>query len=135
MKTDNYIYAAGFVDGAGCISTSGTTGFRVTITSTDRDVLNWMRATFGGNINEQHRPENPNWSASWKWIVSSKPDVSRFLQAIYPYLKTKKEQAKIVLNYLEKYPVNKTGRQIPDSELDAFAVTKTLIQQLKQRKL
>lgn len=128
------IYAAGFIDGEGCITTSGPSGFRVSVANTDREVLDWLVSTFGGNINNQHLPENPRWNASWKWIVCSKPDVSRFLSAIYPFLKIKRDQAKVVLDFLEKYPNNKTGRRISKDEMLAYLAAKDEVTRLKNSK-
>lgn len=112
MKQNDCIYAAGFMDGEGCITTAAA-NFRVTISSTDKCILDWFVATFGGTINNMHMPANPKWNMSWKWIVASKSDVATFLKSVYPYLKLKKPQAKVVLDFLEKHqlPPSKSERK------------------------
>lgn len=134
MESHDILYAAGFFDGEGCITTSGTTGFRATLSNTNKDVLIWFVNTFGGNIQNQCLPENPRWNKAWKWSVCARKDVRSFLQKIYPFLKIKKEQARIVLMHLEKYPTNKTGRHIPNLEIKDFIAAKQALYEEKHRK-
>ena len=58
-KKEEIIYLAGFFDGDGCITTSPKTNFRLTISNTNKEILDWIKKNFGGNINNQHLPKNP----------------------------------------------------------------------------
>ena len=99
-KKEEIIYLAGFFDGDGCITTSPKTNFRLTISNTNKEILDWIKKNFGGNINNQHLPKNPKHNTSWKWITTKRTDVLRILELIYPYLIVKKKQAKLIINYL-----------------------------------
>lgn len=99
---EEVIYMAGFMDGEGCITTSHT-NFRITVANTDRKILDWCKEKFGGNINNLCLPINPKHSPAWKWIICKSSDVLDFLKIVYPYMIVKKEQAKIVIDYLNEH--------------------------------
>jgi hypothetical protein len=134
MNTNDLIYAAGFIDGEGCITTCGSSAFRITISGTDRDVLDWFQDTFGGSVNDQHLPANVNHSMAWKWIMARKKELNVFLKAIVPYLKIKDTQVNVVIGFLDKYPNCKTGRRRTPQEFADFAVVKTKLRALKTDK-
>jgi len=50
MNNEDYVYAAGFVDGEGCITTASA-NFRVTISSTNLSIIEWFVATLDGWAN------------------------------------------------------------------------------------
>lgn len=132
MNTEDCVYAAGFVDGEGCITTAAA-NFRITIGSTDLCILEWFATTFGGNINNAHLPDNPKWNKAWKWVMATKSGVAEFLTLIYPYLKLKKDQAKAVLDFLEKYPGYPTKAMREQRKRD-FNLVKTKLKSLKTDK-
>lgn len=88
-------YAAGFFDGDGCITTSGTTGFRLSMANTDYSILEWFQQHFGGTINNAHLPSNPNHNKAWKWIVANKKEVHSILIKLEPFLIVKKRTGSI----------------------------------------
>jgi hypothetical protein len=56
-EATDWVYAAGFVDGEGCIAVSRSFetrrgryqyGVQVVVANRDREVLDWMQATWGG---------------------------------------------------------------------------------------
>lgn len=104
------IYAAGFFDGEGCI-TAGPKTFRITVTNTNKEVLDWLCHAFGGNVNQSwgNKKINPKHNKAWKLVITRKPVVVAFLSQIYPYLKIKQREAKVCLNYLNQYPETKPG--------------------------
>ena len=130
MNKNDCIYAAGFMDGEGCITTSQNT-FRVTITNTNRPILDWFLNTFGGNINNQHIPKNPRWNTAWKWVAASRKDVASFLKAVRPYLKVKASEADVVLSYLQKH--SEKYLRSPDRKID-YEAAKLLLRSLKTDK-
>jgi hypothetical protein len=128
-------YAAGFFDGDGCITTSGNTGFRITLSNTDKRVLEFFQNNFGGSINNQHLPQNPKHNIAWKWVQAKRADVLSTLVLFEPFLISKKEQAQIAIQYLQKYDIEmKTNRKISEQERSDFLIAKKKIRSLKTDK-
>lgn len=128
-------YAAGFFDGDGCITTSGTTGFRLSLANTDYSILLWFQNHFGGTINNAHLPSNPKHNKAWKWIVTNKKDVYDLLILFEPFLIVKKQQAQVVISFFNQHGIDsKTGRKISIQEKHAFLLAKNKIKILKTDK-
>ncbi|HUS49797.1 MAG TPA: hypothetical protein VMZ91_06510 [Candidatus Paceibacterota bacterium] len=130
MNKNDLIYAAGFIDGEGCFTTMADKGFRLTITSTDKSILEWFKEKFKGNINGQFLPKNPKHSPAWKWILCKKKDLLTFTLAVLPYLKLKKSEAKTLTDYLSKYPTRKKPNEKSNRYAD-FIKTKNELKYLK----
>jgi hypothetical protein len=128
-KLNDIIYTAGFVDGEGCLTTSHACNFRVTVSNTNISSIKWLKSKFGGCINNQHLPKNPKWTESWKWVLTTKSGVLRFLKLVYPYLKIKKAEAKIIIKYLEKNQGKKAQKDNKD-----FEAAKAILKKLKKLK-
>lgn len=93
-------YAAGLVDGEGCIliqHTKQTYCHLVTIgmTSKARPLLNRMQASWGGRV-KIARKATERWDEAHAWTVAG-AEATGFLQDIQPYLVLKVEQARIAL--------------------------------------
>lgn len=117
-------WMAGFVDGEGCITISKqvrknrpTPAYRVfiTISNTDYAVLEFFKLHYGGSIYNVHErrkdKRNIKWSDTYDWycpISSSK----RFLRDILPYLRLKRKQAELCLEFLETRKNTKQARRI-----------------------
>lgn len=129
----NLPYCAGLFDGEGCITTNGLpTGFRLSVTNTDRRLLEFLESSLGGYINSQYLPENPKWSRAWKWLATDKDSVHRILTALEPYLISKKDQARLVIDFIEKYP-NKRGPKMPEQKLADWKSVKEELTRLKKQ--
>jgi hypothetical protein len=116
-------YAAGLIDGEGCIritvrGASGGTQFRVgqrtlmvEVTNTDQAMLLWLQDRFGGSIS--YAPENLdlNRRERWHWRVAANKALY-CLDAIWPYIKTKRRQAKLGRRF-QRY-VQFTGRALSE---------------------
>lgn len=96
------VYAAGLVDGEGCITAKSTKsqtgmGIRVLIgMSTKADmVLERMRDTYGGTLITQE-PKNEAHARITTWTVNGST-AATFLRAIEPHLILKAEQASVAL--------------------------------------
>jgi hypothetical protein len=109
-RINRVIYAAGFFDGEGCVTTSHK-NFRVTVANTNKAILRWLCQQFGGSINNCHYSDNPNWSPAWKWVLAAKDDVRRFLIAVEPFLRIKQRESRAVVKFLRKYPLQYGGHQ------------------------
>lgn len=99
---EDIVYMAGLLDGEGCI-THCNSNFRVTLSNTNKDILIWIRSKFGGYVNDQYLPKNPNHNVAWKWILSTKTEVFIFLEELLPYLKIKNKEALLVIKFLKIY--------------------------------
>jgi hypothetical protein len=102
-------YIAGFFDGEGNIYINveykngkkrGRTPYhhvRVTISNTNRDILEWMKSIIGGGIygNKNHE-SNSKWQQGYMLILASQT-ARVFLSEIAPYLKMKRKQAELAL--------------------------------------
>ena len=116
-------YAAGVVDSDGCISitrrgslhslqmqrrlTASYTGF-VVVCNTDRPLLDWFKAEFGGSIKFRAHVL-PHHKVTYNWAVTNQKAVA-FLELIKPYLRVKPRQADAVISlhdithrYLDRY--------------------------------
>ena len=103
IETDN-AYAAGIVDGEGCIQISTTTKrtwLAIGVANSDPRVCVWLSERYGGKVHQQ-KPRTQNGKPTrimYTWYVGSAA-AGNFLKTIYPYLVIKKEQADIALAFL-----------------------------------
>lgn len=105
MKDTDLAWAAGFIDGEGCIQIAkGTTGdgytyysLNLTATQLDPEPLEKLRAMFGGSImltNSAARRNNP----IWRWQAAPVPALAA-LVAMLPYLTVKRREAELAIDY------------------------------------
>lgn len=100
-------WAAGFVDGEGCISLyerkDRKTGYyiKLHVANTNKASLERLQALFGGSIQYIQRgsPER-NWKPSFAWIVSH-VKAHNALVELLPYLFVKKKQAELAVQARE----------------------------------
>ena len=113
MREVDIAWAAGFIDGEGCIQISKSKdkkdkdrlqfSLRVTVVQVDTRPLEFLQSLFGGHIHDdssrlkKERAKEGKWRPCKKWAIHGL-DAYAFLVLIRPYLKTKKEQADLVLN-------------------------------------
>lgn len=120
-------YIAGIIDGEGSITISrkidktmrAGVAYRpyVPVTNTDRRLLDWLFETTGlGNVRPNAIPKNPNHKPSWRWELWSQ-QAHQLLLNILPYLILKKEQAILLIEFMERvrYGVGRNG--LTDDEL------------------
>lgn len=108
---EDYAYIAGLLDADGWISmhtVNQGTGYEqpnwlVGIVNRDLATLQWVHRMFGGFIRERTRnrryPNAKNWSRIYDWSPDA-AGVESFLIAIRPFLRIKKPQADLVLEFL-----------------------------------
>ena len=99
LDTD-WAYAAGFVDGEGCISVSRSFaarrgryqyGVQVAVANGDRGVLDWLNETWGGWVVAVSRGEGRA-RASWTWRCPTGLLAKPLLSGIRPWLRIKGPQ-------------------------------------------
>jgi transcriptional regulator with XRE-family HTH domain len=103
-------YAAGFLDGEGCIriqrgavQKSGRRYYFtvVQITQTNEDVIRWFQARWKGYAYFNHRNgKNPNAKMASEWKISGTSALA-FLRDVYPYLMVKRAQAALMFEYAD----------------------------------
>ncbi len=96
----DWAYAAGFVDGEGCIavvrsSVKSTGGHQyrvfVDVANRDRAVLEWMRSLWGGWVVGK-RQRMPGAQPMWIWRSPTGVEAKPFLVGIRPWLRLKSKQ-------------------------------------------
>lgn len=111
-------YAAGILDGEGSILFTRIHKTRwpspaVSVASTDRELLEWLRERWGGSIIRK-RAYSARHTQSYAWSLTDRRALD-FLRIVQPFLVIKRKIAKCNLlldNYLDCTPRN--GRYTPE---------------------
>jgi hypothetical protein len=142
-------YVAGLIDGEGSIGISRVTkpqnkkqighNARIRIAMTDKDIIFWLKDSFGGYATYLKRPYP--WKDCYCWTIRESNTVKRFLDKIYPYLKVKKKQAEIMkqmiktfedssYKLIDNYKPGRRGRFHREIKDEIFIKREELYQQL-----
>lgn len=112
-------YIAGFIDGEGCISISDREGRyfqpRVTITNTDREILEWILSLYPGQNIAEKRRDNSKHKLAYAAVWSG-AQAAVLLEDVISFLRMKREQAYLVLELIESQRIEgRPGRNgLPD---------------------
>ena len=104
-------YAAGIIDGEGCIFIGRTWHKRdkrlthvlqVKVSMIDREALLWLRQNFGyrRKVLIMENRQTRGWNNVYTWHLTG-AGAEKFLRKILPYLKVKRQQAKVALRFRE----------------------------------
>lgn len=116
LDCSDMAYAASALDCEGCISifrvknknrigeTYYTYGSKIIVGNTNRILTDWLYSKFGGIL--QIRLTKGNDKNCYLWSLTRKADVAYFIKTVLPYLKMKKDQAQLMLDYHELYQIN-----------------------------
>ena len=137
-KTD-LAYFAGFFDGEGCIiiGTKNCTWNKnhlktyyltVSAGSTNHWILELLRFQFEGKV-YLRKPQELSRKPFWQWNVQNRQAL-RFLKTIAPYLKLKKAEADIAIQWQEKRHM---GKHYNEGERAIAEAQKILLESLKKR--
>jgi hypothetical protein len=98
-------YAAGFIDGEGCITVRHSRGVKhrpewnsswyasITVSQCERSSLDWFSERWGGAVRSMSkRAELRNESPAWEWAIVGQ-HFYRLMDDVYPMLKTKRPHA------------------------------------------
>lgn len=97
----DWAYAAGFVDGEGCIAVTRSFlpargfhcyGVAVVVANRDRRVLEWFRDLWSGHVVPVHTSERGLARDAWNWRSPSGQSAQFFLEGIRPWLRVKTKQ-------------------------------------------
>ncbi len=106
---DDLAYAAGFMDGEGSFVTSVGQKITVTVSNTNRPVIEWFQRQFGGSLTVSKRHRRPNHRTIYRWqAVATAAD--RFCKAIAGYLHEKAPQCLALIAIRQLQPPNKRRR-------------------------
>lgn len=111
-------YIAGIFDGEGSVAFMGgiddkvSYGPRVTVTSTCRDLVDFMAHKFGGGVYTDYRSiKNPKHQDCHRWELRGYKPVYDFLQIIKNRLIIKKDIVEMMLDYISLRLKTKTTAQ------------------------
>jgi len=119
-------YAAGLIDGEGCILISRQVfdryvryQLRVVMRMTNPAPLIAMQKEYGGSLSLGSAPKDPRHRRTLAWTIVSR-DAANLLRRIRPYLLVKGEEADIALEFQDGIPIGqrlgKGNRELPASE-------------------
>lgn len=108
LRTLSPLYLAGLLDGEGSFiityalnreGTRETYRARVSVTNTDRFVLECLRYTLGGSISKNGRRYGKNKHA-WKWSLDAMDEVEALVQQVRRHLVVKRRVARVLLAFI-----------------------------------
>jgi hypothetical protein len=98
-------YLAGLIDGEGCldIPVHKEKYFkgRLRITMINKDIILWLKNSYGGIFGEREAYLNNR--KSYTWTLEHKKNLYDFLKKVTPYLKVKKEEAIVMLKFFKTF--------------------------------
>lgn len=94
-------WLAGLLEGEGSFlalhrKRDGAIHPRISMTMTDKDIIDRVRALMGGSVTEVRRP---NKKVAWSWTVQAFADAEHWLPLLYPHMgERRRQQIDVVLN-------------------------------------
>lgn len=106
-------YAAGYVDGEGCLPVSPRTWkIAVLVSNTHRPTIEWFHARFGGSTTKARPPRKANHRPIYTWQIVRR-DAHRFLRQTVPYLNEKTVQALLMISIQQTMGMGRVGVRTP----------------------
>lgn len=112
ISAQNKAYIAGLFDGEGHIFITEDMRpnyktslhiLRIGVTNTHKPTIEWLFSLFPTTISKRVQHKNhPTWKPCYSWNAASK-NALLFLKTIYPYLKIKKEQVRLGIEFQEQW--------------------------------
>jgi hypothetical protein len=120
-------YTAGLLDGEGSFTIGVSRNRRgriapsywlqVGITNTDRALLDWLLATFGGHISDNSRaPSKKNKRPCWAWRIMGCQAVP-FLRAVAPYVRIKHKQLLLAIEFQQYMSQPRQQKHLSEADL------------------
>lgn len=101
-------YIAAMIDGEGHIRLrphSGQMGAGVEVTNTHRGMLEWLRDTLGGTI-QNHRAASVRHKQTWRWAAGPRLTL-RILETVGHAMKIKRRHAELLLAFYSAIPAHR----------------------------
>ena len=135
MEETDLAYAAGIVDGEGCVyiyrNGNGHYSMRLSVDMTDLIAIRWLRETFGGST-YTWQPSGNN-KRMFRWGVFGF-NAQEFLRLILPYMKTKKSQAEVAIEFQDlKQEKFNQHKQKPAWLIEAEAILHSQMRELNRK--
>jgi hypothetical protein len=133
MKEIDLAYAAGIIDGEGCVSVKNKKKNGISIpciylAMADKELILWFQEYFNGGYIALVKKQKPHYKQQYRWVVEGQKCLT-ILQLLLPYLRGKKPQAVELLTW----PEIKMFRGRPLSEEDVLKRA-SITQKLKDLK-
>ena len=125
-------YAAGILDGEGHFSIIFHRPHNrhhaiVGVMNTNKDLMEWLKSTFGGAIYHRVGPYNkPHWKDRYEWRLHQRAQEA-VLPSVLPFLIIKREQAKLIIEFRRTFSLQ--PRQEP-LHTATFEIRESLRQRL-----
>jgi hypothetical protein len=132
MNEPSWRYIAGFFDGEGCIclSKGKKTALGISMINADIDILMDILAKTGGSIYARAVKKPSKHRVSYSLQINERIKKIQFLQNIFPYLRIKRIQAELALEFLKSRNERGVirGSHIPYNkrEMEIIAIFRTL---------
>lgn len=134
-------YAAGLLDGEGCIliwrlnagrGVSPEYAMRVTIANTVKDMTTWLKERFGGNVSFSPYVRSGKTRLMYYWNLSAR-QATRFLLTVQPYSVIKKKQIYLALEFAKTVNGHRgKGCSLPQSIKVRRDKLRVMLQQAKR---
>lgn len=96
----DFAWAAGFIDGEGCISIYRTKGdyyyIQLIVACTVREPLEKLESIFGGQQVVMNKPQRGRRKASYQWKVMGRA-AGEVIEILLPYLTVKRDAANVAI--------------------------------------
>jgi len=86
-------WIAGFYEGEGCIEQTSRYGFRISLTSTDLDVLEKLQGYIGAGTITPTKKYKSHHKDAWKYRLGDKKSVTKLLTDMLPWLGNRRAYA------------------------------------------
>jgi len=133
-RTEALAWAAGLFDGEGCIFIKyAKWQIYLGISLTHHATLAKFQRLLGGSVGVKRNLTQPTNKAAWIWTVQSLEAGQRVLEALYPNLVTKREEAKVALRFLRYRALHRhRGVRYSKQEVGRYAHAYWQLRQLKR---
>ncbi len=133
MKKVDLAYIAGLFDGEGsiCIERNGRRFWiYVGVIMTDEYIIRWLQFVFGGSI-YHYAPRGISKKDQWRWRTVG-PQAIPVLKALMPYLRLKKAQAELAIEFQKKMNIKDRGKRLIGLDVAEREVYKILMHKLNK---
>lgn len=98
----NIAWLAGIVEGEGTLALPGsTTGPRITVAMTDRDIVDRVASIAGCGLVNRYEPKSPTQQTQWHWKLNRQAQVLEVITALLPWFGERRtERAVAIIDHL-----------------------------------
>ncbi len=143
MKRTDWAYAAGIIDGEGCIilkcNRSASTHrpsyqIALAVSSTNEWLCQYLKMLFGaGTVRLKEYPKSKRQSPCWEFRIFSRKAYTA-LKLVLPYLNLKRPEAELAISFQES-KFGKSGGKRTDEQLALDEAQYILMSNLKRNKM